>query len=80
MTGCKKGIIEEQNKNEKQFAEQCFNSKRHVQENMWLLAKQTLLNNGTVCPDPVLKKILKMNKLDKNVFSKMRQNENFYTD
>jgi len=47
---------------------------------MWSLAKQTLVDNDKVCPDPVLGKILKMDKLDKNLFSKMRQNEDFYTD
>jgi len=80
MAGCKKGIVQEQNKDEKQFAEQCFNSKRHVQKNMWLLAKQTLLNNETVCPDPVLNKILKMDKLDKLQFAEMRRDEDFYTN
>ena len=46
MKGCKNGIVSEQNKDENQFAEQCFKSKRHVQENMFLVAKQTLLNAG----------------------------------
>ncbi|HBY68253.1 MAG TPA: hypothetical protein DEG69_11140 [Flavobacteriaceae bacterium] len=66
--GCKKGIENEQNLSEKQFGERCYNSKRHIQKNMWLLAKQTLLNNNKVHLDPILNKILNLDDLDKKLF------------
>lgn len=79
IPGCKKGIIKEQNKDEKQFADQCFTSKRHIQKNMWQFAKQTLLDNGTIRPDPVLRKILNLNKLDRELFAELKNDESFYT-
>jgi len=70
IPGCKEGIIQEQNKNEEQFAHQCFTSKRHVQKNMWLFAKQTLLNKENIYLDPTLNKILSLEALDKELFKK----------
>jgi len=79
IPGCKEGIIQEQNKNERQFAEQCFTSKRHVQENMWSFAKETILNNNRVSLDPVLHKILNLESLDRTLFAKVREDEGFYS-
>jgi len=79
IPGCKEGIVQEQNKNEEQFAEQCFTSKRHIQENMWSFAKQTILNNKKTKLDPVLHKILNLEKLDKNLFAEIRKDEDFYS-
>jgi hypothetical protein len=70
MPGCKEGIIQEQNKNEEQFANQCYTSKRHVQKNMWSFAQQTLLNKENIYLDPVLNKILNLEKLDRDLFKK----------
>ena len=70
IPGCKEGIVQEQDKNEKQFADQCFTSKRHVQKNMWLFAKQTLLGKKNIYLDPVLTKILNLERLDRDLFNK----------
>jgi hypothetical protein len=79
IPGCKEGVQEEQNKNEDQFAEQCFTSKRHIQKNMWTFAKQTLLGHERINLDPVFSKILKLESLDKSLFAEMRKDEDFYT-
>ena len=71
IPGCKEGIMEEQGKNEEQFAEQCFTSKRHVQENMWQFAKKTLRNKNNISLDPILEKILNLEFLDKNLFNNL---------
>jgi len=55
-------------KSEEEFADQCFNSKRHVQKNMWEYAKKTLLKTNNVQLDPILEKILNMEKLDRELF------------
>ena len=68
IEGVKHGIIEEQNKTEQEFAEKCFNSKRHNQKNMWLYAKNTLRENDNVELDNTLKKILDLPELDKSLF------------
>ena len=70
IPGCKTGVQEEQNLTEEQFAEKCFNSKRHVQKNMWEFAKQTLLFNDMIVLDPTLRKILELDALDRSVFKK----------
>jgi hypothetical protein len=70
IAGVKKGIVEEQNKTQEEFTLQCFNSKRHIQNNMWQFAKSTLLDNERVYVDATLGEILKMESLDREVFSK----------
>ena len=64
----KSGIEGEQDITEKQFADKCFSSKRHVQKNMWEYAKATLLNNSKVKLDTTLTKILNLNSLSKEEF------------
>ena len=66
----KKGVELEQNVTEKQFADMCFNSKRHIQKNMWSYAKKTLPNNMKVKLDKILTKILSLNNLDREEFKK----------
>jgi len=80
IPGCKSGIEKEKNISEDGFADLAFNSKRHVQKNMWSHAKQTLLGNPTVNLDPVLQKILNLEKLDKDMFKEMIKDENFYSN
>jgi hypothetical protein len=68
IKGVKEGIINQQNKTEPEFADQCFNSKRHVQKNMWKFAKETLTNNPKIRMDKVLEKILNLKSLDRKLF------------
>ena len=70
IKGVKEGIEEEQNKTQEEFTLQCFNSKRHVQKNMWQFAKSTLVNNNLVHLDETLDNILKMENLDREEFAK----------
>jgi len=77
VSGIKSGVEEEQNLTEDQFADKCFNSKRHVQKNMWKYAKETLLDNSVVGLDPVLDYILNMNDFSKDDFLNY---ENLYSD
>ena len=48
-----------------------YASKRHVQKNMWEYAKKTLLGNRRVNLDKTLKKILELEKLDRELFKEM---------
>jgi hypothetical protein len=68
IKGVKSGIIQEQNKSEEEFAEQCFNSKRHVQKNMWEYAKKTLVDNENVKLDKFLTKILDLDCFSRKSF------------
>lgn len=68
VTGVKEGIQQEQKKSEEEFATQCFNSRRHIQKNMWTHAKNTLLENPLVNLDRVLWDILNLEDLDKSLF------------
>jgi len=77
ISGIKSGVEQEQNLTEVQFADKCFNSKRHIQKNMWEYAKNTLVDNPRVRFDKTLERILKMKSFDKESFLK---NENFYSD
>jgi|TARA_E500000331_G_C17238077_1_gene705735 hypothetical protein len=70
IKGVKEGIKDEQNKTQEEFTLQCFNSKRHIQKNMWQFAKSTLLNNKDVEVDKTLYEILKMDILDREEFKK----------
>lgn len=80
IPGCKEGVQSEQGLSEQGFAEKCFKSKRHIQENMWKHAKHTLLDSPTVSLDPILQKILNLERLDKDLFKEMMKNENFYSN
>ena len=80
IPGCKSGIEKEKNVSEDGFADLAFNSKRHVQKNMWSHAKQTLLESPIVSPDPILQKILNLESLDKDLFREMIKNEDFYSN
>ncbi len=68
IPGCKSGIEKEKKVTEEEFASMAFNSKRHVQKNMWEYAKKTLLDDNVVFLDSVLDKILNLDKLDKKLF------------
>ena len=61
--GYKKGC----QRNEKIFAEQCFKSVRHNQNNQWEYLKNNK-NDNRLSFDPVLMEILKLNKLDRKFF------------
>ena len=70
IEGVKEGVQEEQGLTPEQFADKCFNSKRHVQKNMWQYAKETLPTSKEVVLDPILQKILNLEKLDRTLFQK----------
>jgi len=69
IPGQKSGVEYEKNCTEQEFANMAYNSKRHVQKNMWQFAKNSLLDNERVRLDPVLEQILKLKKLDKELFN-----------
>jgi len=71
IEGVKDGIQQEQNLTPEQFSVQCFNSSRHVQKNMWKFAKETLPRDSRIVLDPVLSRILNLERLDKDLFNKM---------
>ena len=62
-----KGYKKGSNKNEEDFADECFNSIRHNQKNQWSYLKSKK-NNPKFSFDPVLKEILNLKKLDKRKF------------
>ena len=68
MEGVKEGVQQEVGKTPNELAQKCFKSTRHVQKNMWIHAKNTLLNNEKVSLDRVLKYILNMTTFDKDNF------------
>lgn len=72
MDGCKTGVQQEEDLSEQQFSDKCFNSKRHIQANMWQFAKSTLLDKQQIILDKTLSKILKMPKLDKGLFESIK--------
>jgi hypothetical protein len=65
-----KGYKKGSNRSEKEFANECFNSKRHNQKNQWSFLKSHK-NNPKLVFDPVLKEILNLKNLDKNEFVKI---------
>jgi hypothetical protein len=69
MDGCKLGVKEEENLSEQQFSDKCFNSKRHIQANMWEFAKKTLLNKDGIRLDKTLEKILQLPEFNKELFN-----------
>ena len=70
IPGQKSGVEKEKQCTEQEFADMAYNSKRHVQKNMWSYAKKTLLGNPRVKLDSTLEKILKMEILDRDLFNK----------
>jgi len=70
LPGQKAGVEKEKNCTEQEFADMAYNSKRHIQENMWQFAKQTLKNEPVVKLDRVLEQILNLERLDKDLFKK----------
>jgi hypothetical protein len=68
IPGCKSGVEEEKGCTEQEFANMAFNSKRHIQKNMWKYAKVTLPNIENVKLDNTLTKILSMESLDREEF------------
>jgi uncharacterized protein (TIGR01627 family) len=68
LPGQKSGVEQEKNCSEQEFADMAFNSKRHIQKNMWEYAKNTLKDNNKVSLDKTLKKILDMEILDRKLF------------
>jgi hypothetical protein len=70
-----KGYKKECKRHEEKFAKECFNSKRHIQPNQWLHLKEVFCRDERVTVDPVLDKILNMNKLCREEFK-----EFIYTD
>lgn len=70
IPGQKSGVENEKSCTEQEFADMAYNSKRHVQKNMWAYAKKTLIGDPRVTLDPTLEKILKMERLDRDLFNK----------
>jgi hypothetical protein len=70
ISGSKSGI---ENYNEDDFANKCFNSKRHVQKNLWQYAVKTLLNNDIVKLDDYLYFILNMRSFSKEEFQNFKR-------
>jgi len=71
IKGQKSGVESEKKCTEQEFADMAYASKRHVQKNMWEYAKKTLLGNRRVNLDKTLKKILELEKLDRELFKEM---------
>lgn len=53
-------------RNEEEFARQCFISKRHKQEPQWKYLKEIFKKDKRIEVDEILKKILNMDKLTRN--------------
>ena len=68
-----KGYKDGCQRNEEVFSEECFNSARHNQNNQWEYLKKNI-SNKRITFDPVLKEILNMNKLDRNLFHAIIKN------
>ena len=63
FAGYKKGC----ERSEEKFAQECFISKRHNQQNQWELLKE-LRTDSRLTFDPILEKILSLDELDRNNF------------
>lgn len=70
IPGCKSGVEKERNETEEEFATTAFNSKRHIQKNMWSFCKETLVEDPRVNLDSVLKKILQLEEFSRSCFEK----------
>jgi len=75
LAGQKSGVEKEKGCTEQEFADMAFNSKRHVQKNMWLYAKHSLLHDKRVCLDPFLKEILMLREFDREVYEDIHSNK-----
>ena len=73
MKNVKKGLSE---MSEEEYANKCFNSKRHVQSNLWKYAKVTLLNNEKIYLDRTLDKILRMKDFSRESFDLLMRERN----
>ena len=73
IEGQKKGVKKEKNCTEQEFANMAFNSKRHIQKNMWKFSTKNLLNNNKVILDPIMSKILKMENFSRKIFKEKIQ-------
>ena len=71
LPGQKSGVEQEKNCSEQEFADMAFNSKRHIQKNMWEYAKTTLLKNKNVILDNNLESILKLDDLDRKLYKRI---------
>lgn len=72
IPGEKKGVEKEKNCTEQEFADMAFNSKRHIQPNMWKVAKETLLTEPAVQLDPQLRKILEMDNFSRESYRALK--------
>ena len=64
-SGCKR--------NEEVFSQECFKSRRHNQKKQWNYLKNNI-DNKKLTFDPILKEILSMSKLDRNLFHAIMEN------
>ena len=64
-SGCKR--------NEEVFSQECFKSRRHNQKKQWEYLKNNM-DNKKLTFDPILKEILNMSKLDRNLFNAIIEN------
>ena len=69
----KKGIT---GMTEKDYATKCFNSKRHVQSNLWRYAKEVLTDNKIVYLDQTLQRIFSMETFSRETFKNTVNNTN----
>ena len=80
MPGAKAGIEKNIGLSENEFTDKCFSSKRHVQENLWSYAKETLPFTSSITLDPILKEILNMQSFHRgnllNFMHKVQRNVN----
>lgn len=72
IKGQKLGIEKEKKCSEQDFADMAFNSKRHIQKNMWEYAKSTLLDKDNIKLDKTLEKILKMENFSRDSFKDLK--------
>jgi SAM-dependent methyltransferase len=73
----KSGLEKEKNCTVQEYVELAFNSKRHVQKNIWSFAKKLLLNNKKVKLDSTLEKILSLENFSREELqNKLTSTEN----
>ena len=58
-------------RDEEEFAKQCYHSKRHIQSNQWNYLKKCFHKEKRITTDPVLGKILNMDKLSREEFGQI---------
>lgn len=63
-----KGYKDGCERDEEEFAKQCFVSERHVQPNQWSYLKKYVHKEKRITTDPILGKILNMEKLSREKF------------